>query len=382
MNEIVLELQDVAVSYDGHTVLDVPHLAVRRGEVLTLLGENGSGLTTLHRLLGLLVRPGRGRVVFGGEEVDYGSPRRLLELRRRLAGVMQEPLLCRMNIRRNVALGLRFRGLPKPEMKERVDAWLKRLSISHLGDRPASNLSGGEAQRTSLARAMALNPEVLFLDEPFAALDAPTRQSLLQELRTVLADSGVTAVFATHDRGEALALGNRVAVLMSGSVAQVGSAETVFARPERVEVARFVGIETLIPGRISGMDGGLVHVACGPPIQIAEGGLGGEGNLVAEGGFGAEGDFTVGEEVFAAVRPEEVDLLDDDGATPGHPRNLIPGRVTKTVPAETHYRVEVDCGVPVVAAVSRARFREMSLEVGRKVRAAFPARAVHLIRKG
>ncbi|MFC1575511.1 ATP-binding cassette domain-containing protein [Gemmatimonadota bacterium] len=207
MNENLLELHDVTVAYHGRTVLSVPHLAVRRGEILTLLGENGSGKTTLLRLLGLLVRPHEGRVVLGGEEVDFGSARRLLELRRRMAGVMQEPLLCRMSVRRNVALGLRFRRLPKPETERRVDAWLQRLSISHLGDRQASNLSGGEAQRTSLARAMVLDPEALFLDEPFAALDAPTRQGLLQEFKAVLADSGVTTVFATHDRGEALGLG-------------------------------------------------------------------------------------------------------------------------------------------------------------------------------
>jgi tungstate transport system ATP-binding protein len=362
MSGSVLELHDVAVNYDGRTVLDVPHLTVRRGEVLTLLGENGSGKTTLLRLLGLLIRPVRGRVLFGGKEVDFGSARRLLELRRRMASVMQQPLLCRMSVRRNVALGLRFRGLPKPETEQRVDAWLKRLSISHLGDRPASKLSGGEAQRTSLARAMALNPEVLFLDEPFAALDAPTRQSLLQEFRTVLADSGVTAVFATHDRGEALGLGDRVAVLMRGRVAQVGSAETVFSRPEQLEVARFVGIETLIPGRVTGTANGLVQVDCG------------------DAHIEAEGDCEAGEDVYVSVRPEEIDLHDDGSPAVGDACNVVAGRVVKTVPAETHYRVEIDCGARVVAAVSRAKFREMTLETGRPVHATFAARAAHLIR--
>jgi tungstate transport system ATP-binding protein len=360
MNEPVLELKNVAVAYDGRAVLDVPHLAVRRGEILTLLGENGSGKTTLLRLLGLLVRPVRGRVVFGGEEVDFGQTRRLLELRRRTAGVMQEPLLCRMSVRRNVALGLRFRRLPRSEIRERVEAWLEALSIPHLGDRPASKLSGGEAQRTSLARAMALNPEVLFLDEPFAALDAPTRQTLLQEFRTLLADSGVTAVFATHDRGEALGLGGRVAVLLDGRVAQVDTAETVFSQPEQVEVARFVGIETLIPGHVvSGADG-RVQVDC-------------SGTLLE-----AEGDWEAGEKVFVAVRPEEIELH-TRGLAPDDPRNRVPGRVTKTVPAETHYRVEVDCGTRVVAAVSRSRYREIDLAVGQSVHASFPARSVHLI---
>jgi tungstate transport system ATP-binding protein len=357
MSEKVLELHDVAVSYDGRRVLDVPHLVIRRGEVLTLLGENGSGKTTLLRLLGLLIRPDRGRVLFGGQEVDFGRARRLLELRRRMASVMQQPLLCRMSVRRNVGLGLRFRGLPKPEIAERVDAWLKRLSIAHLGARPATKLSGGEAQRTSLARAMAIDPEVLFLDEPFAALDAPTRQNLLQEFQTVLADSGVTAIFATHDRGEALGLGDRVAVLMGGRVAQVGSAEQVFSRPEKIEVASFVGIETLIPGRVTSR----AHVDCGH-FQLE-----------------TEDDCEPGDEVTVSVRPEEIELHDAESAVEG--QNVIAGRVVKTVPAETHYRVEIDCGAQVVAAVSRARYREMRLKVGSRVQAAFPPRAAHLIRR-
>ena len=363
MNENVLELHDVVVNYDGRTVLDVPHLAVRRGEVLTLLGENGSGKTTLLRLLGLLIRPARGRVLFGGEEVDFGSARRLLELRRRMASVMQQPLLCRMSVRRNVALGLRFRGLPKAETDLRVGAWLKRLSISHLGDRPASKLSGGEAQRTSLARAMVLSPDVLFLDEPFAALDAPTRQSQLQEFQAVLVDSGVTAIFATHDRGEALGLGDRVAVLTRGRVAQIGSAETVFSRPEQVEVVRFVGFETLFPGCVTGRTDGLVQVDCGE-IRLE-----------------AEGDCEVGEEVYVAVRPEEIHLLDNGSTAESNARNVVSGRVTNIMPAETHYRVEIDCGARVVAVVSRARFRELAIKVGCPVHATFVARAAHLIRR-
>lgn len=364
MTENVLELHGVAVAYDGRTVLDVPYMAVRRGEVLTLLGENGSGKTTLLRLLGLLVPPLRGRVVFGGEDVDFGSARRLLEMRRRMAGVMQEALLCRMSVRQNVGLGLRFRGLPRPEIEKRVDAWLEKLSISALGDRPASKLSGGEAQRTNLARAMVVDPEALFLDEPFSALDAPTRQSLLQEFQHVRADSGVTSVFATHDRGEALGLGGRVAVLMGGRVAQVGTADEIFSRPEQADVARFVGIETLIPGRVTGGENRLVQVACG------------EVHIEAVGGWGVD------EDVYVAVRPEEIGLHIPGSPAVDDAPNVVPGRVTKTVPGETHYRVEVDCGFPMVAVVGRARFRELALEAGDPVHATFPPRAAHLIRRG
>jgi tungstate transport system ATP-binding protein len=351
----VLELHDVAVTYDGRTVLDVPQLVVNRGEVLTLLGENGSGKTTLLRLLGLLIKPDRGRVLFCGEEVDFGSARRLLDLRRRMASVMQQPLLCRMSVRRNVGLGLRFRGIPKPESMQRVNRWLERLAISHLADRPAAKLSGGEAQRTSLARAMTLDPEVLFLDEPFAALDAPTRQSLLHEFRAVLAVTGVTALFATHDRGEALGLGDRLAVLMGGRVAQVGSAESVFSRPSGVEVARFVGVETLIAGRVT--DPG--HVDCGA-FQLE-----------------TEADHDTGTEVFVSVRPEEIELHVEGSLVEG--RNVIAGRVVKTFPAETHHRVEIDCGETLVAAISRASFREMRLVPGNRVQATIQPCAAHVI---
>jgi tungstate transport system ATP-binding protein len=376
MSDKVLVLDDVAVAYDGRTVLEVPHLSVSRGEVLTLLGENGSGKTTLLRLLGLLTTPQRGRVVFDGEEVDFGGVKRPLELRRRMAAVMQEPLLCRMTVRRNVALGLRFRRLPGSEVERRVDDWLQRLSIAHLAERPAAKLSGGEAQRTSLARAMVLRPEVLFMDEPFAALDAPTRQGLLEEFRAVLAESGVTAVFATHDRGEALALGHRVVVLMGGRVAQLGPTEDVFTRPDRADVARFVGVDTLIPGMVTGTANGLVRVRCPEVPQEAE--------ISAA----AEGNWVEGDAVYVALRPEEIRLREPEGADAvdvgndrGGPENVLVGRITKTVPVETHHRVEVDCHLPVVAVVGRARFRDMALAVGRQVEATFHARSAHLIRR-
>jgi ABC-type Fe3+/spermidine/putrescine transport system ATPase subunit len=357
----VVELHGATVAYEGRQVLAVPDLGIRRGEVLAVLGENGSGKTTLLRLLGLLVRPGRGRVAFDGKAVDFRRSRHLLTLRRRMAAVMQEPLLCRMTVRQNVALGLRFRRVSRRMAEERVEAWLRRLSISDLGDRQASTLSGGEARRASLARAMVLRPEVLFLDEPFSALDAPTRLSQLEVFRSVLAETGVTAVFATHDRGEAIALGHRVAILMPGRIAQVDDPETVFRRPRDVEVARFVGMDTLIPGRIVGREGGMVQVDCGP-LRL-----------------GAEGDLGAGTPVWVGVRPEEIDLENELDPDPEAGRNVISGLITKTLPAEAHCRVEIDCGHRVVAIVPRVRYRDLGLEVGRTVRAAFRPGAAHLL---
>jgi len=363
LSDNVLELQNIIVEYDGRTVLDVPHLDIRRGEILTLLGENGSGKTTLLRLLGLLIQPRRGRVIFGGEQIDYSNVRQLLEQRRRMAAVMQEPLLCRMSVRRNVALGLRFRGLKKTDIEERVEVWLDRLQIAHLAERPASKLSGGEAQRTSLARAMALNPEIVCLDEPFAALDAPTRQTQLQEFQAVLADSGVTAVFATHDRGEAVALGDRIAVLVNGCLAQVGSTEKIFTYPETVEVARFVGVETLLPGRVTEMNNGTATVDCR--------------ELVVDTNTKCE----VGDDVYVAIRSDTIHIQGAHEVETGGSFNSVSGRVTRMVPAETHYRIELDCGPLVVAVVSRTRIRELGLHIGSRVYVTFPSSAVHLIKR-
>jgi len=365
-NDPVLELRDVAVRYDGQTVLDVPHLVVSRGETLTLLGENGSGKTTLLRVLGLLMKPRRGQVFFHGQEVDFGSTKDLLGLRRRVAGVMQEPLLCRMTVRQNVGLGLRFRGLPGEEINRRVGDWLSTMSILHLGDRPAGKLSGGEARRTSLARAMVLDPEVLFLDEPFAALDAPTRQSLMREFKQVLAQAGMTTVFATHDRGEAVGLEGRIGVLVEGLLAQVGTVEDVFSRPERPDVARFVGIETMIPGRVVGVSGGVTEVDCNGTRLFSD--------RIRH----------AGEHVHVAIRPEEIRLhrfsVQPEGDSfDGGAHNVLSGRIVDAAPSETHYRVEVDVGFPLVAVVSRARFRTLEFEEGSPVRASFSPQAAHLI---
>ncbi len=358
-----LEARGLGVDFAGRSVLEISRLAVEPGEILTLMGHNGSGKTTLLRVLGLLQPPTRGEVRLDGEAVPWGRRRRLLALRRRMAAVMQQPLLCRMSVARNVALGLRFRGLPAREVEARVAPWLERLGIAALRDRPAGALSGGEAQRVSLARALVLEPELLLLDEPFAALDAPTRRELLADLGEILRGARVTTLFATHDRGEALALGERIAVLIGGRLAQVGPAEEIFVRPASEEVARFVGVETLVPGRAAAVGDGMVQVDC------------------RAGRVEVVGSCPVGAPVVVSVRPEEVTLLPPGPAAQSSARNHLAGRVSKITPSDATLRVEVDCGTPFVAVVTRPSFRELGLEVGSEVGVAFKATAAHLIRR-
>ncbi|MCW5852345.1 MAG: ABC transporter ATP-binding protein, partial [Anaerolineae bacterium] len=228
-SEALARVEDLVVRRGTRTVLQVPLLDVKRGESLAVIGPNGAGKSTLLLALALLVPPSQGRVWFEGEPVTRATD--LTRLRRRMAVVFQEPLLVDQSVFDNVALGLRLHGLRGAEVEQRVKTWLDRLGIAHLARRSARGLSGGEAQRTSLARAFALQPDLLLLDEPFAALDAPTRAGLVDQVGGIVRDMGLTTVVVTHDRDEALTLGDRLAVLINGRLAQVGPPDEVFSAP-------------------------------------------------------------------------------------------------------------------------------------------------------
>jgi tungstate transport system ATP-binding protein len=210
----VVELDAIRVTHGDRTVLDLPVLGVRQEEILAIMGPNGSGKSTLLRVLGLLEAPTAGAVRFRGAPV---TARDGLGVRRRMASVFQEPLLADAPVFDNVALGLRFRSVDSRRIRPRVDVWLDRFRIAHLASRQARTLSGGEAQRAALARALVVEPELLLLDEPFSALDQPTREELMNDLGRILSEERTTAVLVTHDRAEAMVLGDRVGVLMAAA---------------------------------------------------------------------------------------------------------------------------------------------------------------------
>jgi tungstate transport system ATP-binding protein len=224
----LVAVSGLSLRLGGRLVLDVPQLAVREGEVLALMGPNGAGKSMLLQSLGLL-QPAAMDYWFAGGRASL--PRDGLALRRQMAVVFQEPLLLNARVFDNVALGLRLRDRPRREIEDRVGHWLERLGVAALARRPARALSGGEAQRVSLARALVVLPRLLLLDEPFAGLDALTRGGLVRDLRGVLAGTGTTAVFATHDFLEALVLADRVAVLDQGRVVQLDRPQEVYRRP-------------------------------------------------------------------------------------------------------------------------------------------------------
>ena len=208
----------------------------------------------------------QGEIRFSGGIVH---PFQDLSYRRRLALVMQDPLLLHMSVYENIASGLKFRRVNAREIDQRIQHWLEKFSITSLKNRPAHKLSGGEAQRVSLARAFVLQPDLMLLDEPFSALDAPTRNQLLTDLKARLSETGITTLFITHDLDEALALSDRVAIIMQGQLRQIGRANEIFSAPVDADVARFTGVEMIIPGKIIHQNEGLVDVACGQVILQA-----------------------------------------------------------------------------------------------------------------
>jgi len=356
----VLAAADVEVAYRGRAALAVPALAVSEGEVLAVIGPNGAGKSTLLRVLGLLESPARGTVAFRGVVPRTDAER--LVLRRRMASVFQEALLCDTSVAANVRLPLAFRGVGGAEAERRARPWMERLGIGHLADRPARTLSGGEAQRASLARAFVTAPEVLLLDEPFAALDPPTREALLDDLASLLSEARTTAIFVTHDRAEALRLGHRVAVLIDGRLAQVGPPPEVFGAPADLEVARLVGVENLLPGRVVAVRDGFVYVSVGS-------------ETMAVAGAAREGDAAL-----VGLRPEDLLLEPAGPARLTSAQNRLAGVVRHVAPVGALYRVVVDCGVRLSVVVTRPAVEALGLAPGVVVAVSFKATAAHLVR--
>lgn len=353
-----LAVRDLVVRRGGVVTLDVPAFDVAAGETVAVLGPNGAGKTTLLEVLALLERPSAGVVLFDGQPASVGA----LALRRRLALVLQEPLLLDTTVLENVETGLRFRGVPAAERRRRAEAWLERFGVGGLAGRSARRLSGGEAQRVSLARAFAVEPEVLLLDEPFSALDQPTRDRLIDELRSALEATGATSVFVTHDRSEAARLATRVAVLLGGRIRQVGAVSDVFAAPVDEEVAAFVGVETIVAGRVVDAVDGIIGLEVnGRRIEAA-------------------GEPPAFESALVCIRPEDVALSPaGEAIASGSARNRLPGVVRQVTWTGPEARVLVDCGFRLVARVTRRSLAELHIDAGSPVVASFKATSVHVI---
>jgi molybdopterin-binding protein len=277
-----------------------------------------------------------------------------------MAVVLQEPLATAGDVTANVGLGLRLHHVPRAERERRTRLWLERTGIAHLARRRARSLSGGEQRRVSLARALALEPLVLFMDEPFAAVDAPSRHALLADLPGWLRAAGCAAVLVTHDREEALHLADRVAVLFDGRIRQLGPVDDVFSQPADADVAAFLGVENIIPGRVIAADADTCRVQVGP-VELT---------VATAAAPGA---------VLVTIHPEMVLLMPATRYVRSSARNVLLCRVVALEPAGGQLRVRLDAGFPLVAALTRAGAADLDLAPGAGVLAAIKATAIHLV---
>jgi len=236
MSEFI-SIRDLLVRRNERDVLIINSLEIQRGETLAVVGPNGAGKSTLLLMLARLIKPARGQITFNGSPISQMND---LEYRRKISIVFQDPLLMDMTVEKNIALGLRFRGADKEETRSGVDRWSKAMGVDSLLGRRANQLSGGEAQRVSLARAFVLDPELLLMDEPFSAVDPPTREQLLKDLSTLLSQDQRTTIFVTHNLKEAAQIGDRIAVVINGELKQVGKPRQVKTKPADKSVKEFL----------------------------------------------------------------------------------------------------------------------------------------------
>lgn len=327
-----------------------------------LFGPSGAGKTTLLRCLAGLEQPDSGTIRFGDESWFDGERLTGLTPQRRNVGYLSQDysLFPHLNVEQNIAYGLR--GLA-PEVRDgRVAEMIRMLGLHGLESRFPAGLSGGEQQRVALGRAVVRRPRLLLLDEPLSGLDLPTRTRVRGELRGLLSRFALPVILVTHDRTEALTLGDDLVVMDRGSIVQSGPVAEVFSRPASVAAAGIVAVETVQPARVVECADGLATIAIGEIRLIA---------LAV--------DLPVGvSDVFVCIRAEDVMLLGGDAGR-ASARNHLPAVVKSLLREGPMMRIELDCGFPLTALLTKQACEELALRQGARVVALVKAPQIHLV---
>ena len=336
----------------GEFILRNVTLDIDRGEYLVVIGPTGAGKTILLETIAGIYPPDSGTITLDGRDITGLPPRE-----RNICVVYQDYMLfTHLNVEENIGFGLVSRKMDKDEIRKRVVEAAELLSIDHLLHRSPDTLSGGEQQRTAIARAIVMEPVLLLLDEPLSALDGQTRVMLQKELRRLHQRYRITVVHVTHNFEEVFALADRVAVMHDGDIVQCGHPDEVFRKPASEFVANFTGVENIFRGTCTPQDGASAIMVDG--LKIISGACNGDG------------------EVYATVRPEDI-LISRDPVT-SSARNSFPGTITDIVNNGMVIKVIVDAGIPFVSVLTRQGYDQLQLTEGEKVYLTFKASAVHV----
>jgi molybdate transport system ATP-binding protein len=359
---VILQAKFVKRYRNGPVIQAALEQPVDGFSVTALLGPSGSGKTTVLRCLAGLERPEEGFIHFGAEVwLDASQGVFLPPQRRGIGQMFQEyALFPHLTVGQNVGFGLS--GSTSQAIQKRVAEMLDFMRLGGLERRFPRELSGGEQQRVALARALARKPRLLLLDEPLSALDGPTRTELRRELRQLLRQFDIPVVIVTHDQTEAIALADRVVVMDRSAVAQSGTVGEVFSHPASRAVARMVGVENILPGRVRGVSEGLATVEVGRAVLLA---------VVEE---------QIDGNVHVCIRPEDV-LLQEGPRPQTSARNQWAGTVVALAVDGPLVRVTVDCGFELTATITKSARDEMGLVDGCGVTALVKASAIHLLQR-
>jgi spermidine/putrescine transport system ATP-binding protein len=354
---VAIECRNLVKRFAGTTsrVLDDVSLAIKSGEFFTLLGPSGCGKTTLLRVIGGFERQESGSVLLDGQTID-----RLPPYRRPINTVFQSyAVFPHMSVRGNIAFGLQMQGTSRAEIARRVAEMVSLVRLDGYEDRRPDQLSGGQQQRIALARALAAGPRVLLLDEPLSALDLKLRIEMQSELKRLQTEIGITFVFVTHDQNEALALSDRIAVMRSGKVLQVGSPQDIYERPTSRFVADFIGESNFLRAERVGAD--RFRLACGIDLTVT-----------AARACGAVDQNSI---VTLAIRPERVRIAEHDGTA------SLPGMVEQIVyiGTDTTYHLRLADGTPFVVRAQNRDGITPSANRGAQVGVCIPPQAVHIL---
>ena len=356
---VSLEVREASVFYGAHQVLDRVSLSAAGGEFIALLGASGCGKTTLLRAICGFAGLASGAIIVGGRDVTRLSPDK-----RNIAMVFQSYALWpHMTVAQNIGYGLKLRHAGRAEIAARIDELLAMLQLDGLAARKVTALSGGQRQRVALGRALAVNPQILLLDEPLSNLDARIREDVRHEIKTLQRRLGITTVHVTHDRQEAMVMADRIAILDAGRVAQIGTPEEIYNRPASPFVASFMGASNVLPLRWGGdgKDAAIDDVGFSNGFPVSP-------SLLPPSGLrGSNGEVPV----HAHFRSEDARLCSPDEAIEGC--LVLRGEIVQCSYPGGFYRYAVRVGTQQQYLVDDPR----RLTVGEPIGIALPLKALH-----
>ena len=347
----MIRIENISRDWKEFKLMNI-NLEVEDDEYFVILGPSGSGKTMLLELIAGIWYPDSGKIYMNDKEVTLLPPEQ-----RGVGFVYQNYMLFpHKTVFENIAFGLSIRKRNKEEIKTEVEGIMDLFGISHLANRMPRTLSGGEQQRTALARALIIYPKLLLMDEPLSALDRITREELIIEMKGINKKFDTTIIHVTHNFDEALALADRIAILRHGEISQVGDTTEIFRHPKDKFVADFVGVENIIKGTAREI---------GEKLTLID-----TGNIVIYSVEQKKGD------VHITVRPEDITLSMEKVTTSA--RNVFKGQVKEIIDQGALIKLNIDVGEPLVVFLTRQSFLDMELNIGKMVWTYFKATAVHL----